>query len=136
MANLIQRQTGAKAPTAPTNEQKSVNQLMNSMLDGEKMRGRFDELLGERAPQFISSIVSMVNADPNMQQAFFESPMTVIQSALKAASFDLPIDQNLGYAYIVPFKNKKKNADGTVTKKMEATFILGWKGMHRSSSVR
>lgn len=131
MANLIQRQTGAKAPTAPTNEQKSVNQLMNSMLDGEKMRGRFDELLGERAPQFISSIVSMVNADPNMQQAFFESPMTVIQSALKAASFDLPIDQNLGYAYIVPFKNKKKNADGTVTKKMEATFILGWKGMHQ-----
>lgn len=128
MANLIQRQTGAKAPT---NEQKSVNQLMNSMLDGEKMRGRFDELLGERAPQFISSIVSMVNADPNMQQAFFESPMTVIQSALKAASFDLPIDQNLGYAYIVPFKNKKKNADGTVTKKMEATFILGWKGMHQ-----
>ena len=131
MANLIQRQTGAKAPTAPTNEQKSVNQLMNSMLDGEKMRGRFDELLGERAPQFISSIVSMVNADPNMQQAFFDSPMTVIQSALKAASFDLPIDQNLGYAYIVPFKNKKKNADGTVTKKMEATFILGWKGMHQ-----
>jgi recombination protein RecT len=57
--------------------------------------------------------------------------MTVIQSALKAASFDLPIDQNLGYAYIVPFKNKKKNDDGTWTKKMEASFILGWKGMHQ-----
>ena len=66
-----------------------------------------------------------------MQQAFYESPMTVIQSALKAATFDLPIDQNLGYAFIVPFKNKKKNADGTTSKKMEASFILGWKGMHQ-----
>ena len=129
MSNIIQKQTSAKAPT--TSEQKSVNQLMNSMLDGEKMRARFDELLGKRAPQFISSVVSMVNTDPNMQLAFYESPMTVIQSALKAASFDLPIDQNLGYAYIVPFKNKKKNEDGTWTKKMEASFILGWKGMHQ-----
>lgn len=117
--NIIQKQT-AKAPT--TSEKQSVNQLMNSMLDGEKMRGRFDELLGKRAPQFISSVVAMVNADKNMQQAFYESPMTVIQSALKAATFDLPIDQNLGYAYIVPFKNK-----GTMT----ANFILGWKGMHQ-----
>lgn len=100
----------------------TVNQLMNSLLDGEKMRSRFDELLGKRAPQFISSVVSLVNADKNMQQAFFESPMSVVQASLKAATFDLPVDQNLGYAYIVPFKNK-----GTMT----ATFILGWKGMHQ-----
>jgi recombination protein RecT len=101
------------------------------MLDGEKLRGRFNDLLGKRTPQFVSSLVSLVNADANLQQAFFEAPMTVIQSALKAASFDLPIDQNLGYAYIVPFKNNKKNADGTWTKKTEASFILGWKGMHQ-----
>ena len=107
----------------------TVNQLMTSILDGEKMRSRFDELLGKRAPQFISSVVSLVNASPTMQEAFYDSPMTVIQAALKAATFDLPIDQNLGYAYIVPFKNNKKNADGTWTKKTEASFILGWKGM-------
>lgn len=109
----------------------TVNQLMNTLLDGEKMRSRFDELLGKRAPQFISSVVSLVNADKNMQQAFFESPMSVIQASLKAATFDLPVDQNLGYAYIVPFKNKKQNEDGTWSKKMEASFILGWKGMHQ-----
>lgn len=128
--NIIQKQTAGTDITAAP-EKQSVNQIMNSLLDGEKLRGRFDELLGKRAPQFISSVVSMVNADPSMQQAFCEAPMTVIQSALKAATFDLPIDQNLGYAYIVPFKNKKKNDDGTWTKKMEASFILGWKGMHQ-----
>lgn len=126
----IQNQLANKENTG-VQEKKSVNTLMNAMLDGEKLRSRFDDLLGKRAPQFISSVVSLVNADLNLQQAFYESPMTIIQSALKAATFDLPIDQNLGYAYIVPFKNSKKNADGTWSKKMEASFILGWKGMHQ-----
>lgn len=125
MEGIIQRQTAAqKAPA----KQASVTLLVNDILDRDGMRKRFDELLGKRAPQFISSIVSMVNADKNLQQAFYESPMTVIQSSLKAAMFDLPIDQSLGYAYIVPFKNYKKDIGA---KKMEATFILGWKGMHQ-----
>ena len=103
MANIIQKATQAEKPTA----QPSVTAILNTYLDRDGMRKRFDELLGKRSPQFVSSIVSMVNADQNLQQAFYESPMTVIQSALKAAVFDLPIDQNLGYAYIVPFKNYK-----------------------------
>ena len=123
---LIQNAQGAQK--APQQKQASVTALVNDLLDRDGMRKRFDELLGKRAPQFISSIVSMVNADKNLQQAFYESPMTVIQSSLKAAMFDLPIDQSLGYAYIVPFKNYKKDIGA---KKMEATFILGWKGMHQ-----
>lgn len=126
MEGLIQKQ--AAMQKAPQQKQVSVVALLNDMLDRDGMRKRFDELLGKRAPQFISSIVSMVNADKDLQQAFYESPMTVIQSSLKAAMFDLPIDQSLGYAYIVPFKNYKKDIGA---KKMEATFILGWKGMHQ-----
>ena len=103
-------------------QNKSINQMMNAMLDKEGIRKRFDDILGKRSAQFVSSIVSLVNADSNMQQAFYESPMSVIQAGLKAATFDLPVDQNLGYAYIVPFRNKGK---------MTANFILGWKGMHQ-----
>ena len=103
-------------------QNKSINQIMSAMLEKEGIKKRFDELLGKRSAQFVSSIVSLVNADSNMQQAFYESPMSVIQAGLKAATFDLPVDQNLGYAYIVPFRNKGK---------MTANFILGWKGMHQ-----
>ena len=132
MAGKIQNQLAKSANqqvAAPA--QQSVNQLMNTMLDGEKLRGRFNELLGNRSAQFVSSLVSMVNGSPELQKAFYEAPMTVIQAGLKAAAFDLPIDQNLGYAYIVPFKNSKKDAAGNWTSKHEATFILGWKGMHQ-----
>ena len=42
-------------------------------------------------------------------------PMTILNAALTAAALDLPINQSLGYSYIVPFKGK-------------AQFQIGWKG--------
>jgi recombination protein RecT len=129
MAGAIQRATQTAKPE--NRAQQSVNAMLSSILDGEKMRTRFNELLGDRTPQFISSLVSLINADVNLQRAFHEAPMTVIQAALKAATFDLPIDNNLGYSYIVAFNNSKKQEDGTWKKTMEAAFMLGWKGMHQ-----
>lgn len=130
MAGKIQnavQPAGTTAPAAQAAVGKGVTALMNSMLDSDGYRKRFEELLGARTPQFVSSIVSLVNADATLQRVFYEAPVTIIQSALKAATFDLPIDPNLGYAYIVPFNNKRQ--DGT--KRMEATFIMGYKGMNQ-----
>ena len=98
----------------------SLTASMNALLDSEGYRKRFDELLGKRTPQFVGSIISMINATPQLQEAFRANPVSVVQSALKAAAFDLPIDPALGYAYIVPFRGR----DG-----MAAQFILGYKGM-------
>lgn len=132
MAGKIQnavQSTAANKPAAGIQQAagNSVAAMVNSLLDREGYRKRFDELLGKRSPQFVSSIVSLVNADKNLQRAFCEAPVTVIQAALKAATFDLPIDPNLGYAYIVPFNNKTDSG----TKRMEATFIMGYKGMNQ-----
>lgn len=129
MAGKIQNALQNSGSAAPMQQaaSKSVAALLNSMLDRDGYKKRFDELLGARAPQFVSSIVSLVNADKNLQRAFYEAPVTVIQSALKAATFDLPIDPNLGYAYIVPFNNKTDSGQ----KRMEATFIMGYKGMNQ-----
>lgn len=112
-AQMTQTQPQAKESTAA---------LMNMLLSQEGYQKRFDELLGKRSPQFISSIVSLMNADSALMDAFHDAPVTIIQSALQAASFDLPINPALGYAYIVPFRNSKRN-------RMEASFIMGYKGM-------
>lgn len=129
MENAIQKATQRKTEMSKQASQ-SVSTMLNAILDREGFRKRFNELLGKRTPQFVSSVVSLVNADENLQKAFYQSPISVVQSALKAATFDLPIDQNLGYAYIVPFNNKVKTEAGE-EKRMEAAFILGWKGMHQ-----
>lgn len=129
MENAIQKAAKKNADMTQQASQ-SVSAMLNSVLDRDGFRKRFNDLLGKRAPQFVSSVVSLVNADEKLQQAFYQSPLSVVQAALKAATFDLPIDQNLGYAYIVPFNNKVKTNAGE-EKRMEATFILGWKGMHQ-----
>lgn len=131
--NGIVAKTAGQHSTA-VSEQKpkaTITTMMNSLLDSEGYRRRFDELLGKRAPQFIASIISLVNADKNLQAAFQQAPVTIIQSALKAATYDLPIDPALGYAYIVPFNNSIKLEGGGYQKRMEASFILGWKGMNQ-----
>lgn len=127
--NKIQAAVQQQAPE--TKAQQSVNTMLNGILDGEKMRRRFDELLGKRTPQFLSSLVSMINDNPDLQQAFYQSPMSVIKSALQAATYDLPIDPALGYAYIVPFNNNVKDENGNWHKKKEATFVPGYKGLQQ-----
>ena len=106
---------------------KSLATIMNEMMDSSGMKKRFHELLGSRAPQFVGSIVSLVNASPQMREAFANAPMTIIQAGLKAATYDLPVDPALGYAYIVPFKNKQPDN----SYRMEGSFLLGYKGMYQ-----
>ena len=81
-------------------------------------------------PWFVSHVYltlssSLEYATPQLQKAFYEAPVTVVQAALKAATYDLPIDPALGYAYIVPFNNRQ--SDGNY--RMEATFVMGYRGM-------
>ena len=111
--------------------QKSVAAIMSDMLDSSGIRARINELLGKRAASFTGSLVSLINADENMQKVFKEAPMTIIQAGLRAATYDLPVDPGLGYAYVVPFNNTVKKQDGTSFKRMEATFIMGYKGMYQ-----
>lgn len=94
------------------------------------MRKRFDELLGKRAPQFISSLVSICNENKDLQACVREDPMSVITSALKAAMYDLPLDPTLGFAYIIPSKNTVKTDQGNV-KRWQARMQIGWKGLEQ-----
>lgn len=121
-AAMVEKASAAPVAKKPDAKQ-SIMSIMNNVLDGDGYRKRFNDLLGERTPQFVSSIVSMVNASDKLKEAFISAPETVVQSALKAATYDLPIDPTLGFAYIVPFKNKNKNF------RMEASFIPGYKGL-------
>lgn len=115
---LAKRNAGQ--PVEKTHE--NVAALFNALISKEGYQKRFNELLGRRAPQFIASLVTMINDEPNMMEAFHDNPISIIKAALRAAAYDLPIDPALGQAYIVPFRNKGK---------MEATFIIGYKGLYQ-----
>ncbi len=78
------------------------------------IKKRFEDMLDKQANGFITSLL-------NLKQEKLKGcdNMTVLGSALKAASLKLPIDPNLGFAWIIPFKNHGK---------LEAQFQVGYRG--------
>lgn len=85
---------------------------IKSFFDGDAVKGKFNELLGKRSSQFITSVLQVVNSNTLLQKA---DPTTIYTAACTAAVLDLPINQNLGFAYIVPYKG-------------QAQFQMGYKG--------
>lgn len=90
----------------------SIGNTVKGLLDSPSYKKRFEEVLDKKAPQFMSSIVNLVNGDDFLKAVDQKS---VIASAMVAATLDLPIDKNLGYAWVVPYAGK-------------AQFQLGYKG--------
>lgn len=126
-ANKTASQAGTTALAQQTKQ--SVSAILNGILDGEGYRKRIDELLGKRAPQFISSVVTMASNDNMLRKVVASAPASIITSALKAAALDLPIDPALGMAYVMPFRNTVKDANGNATYRDEATLVIGYRGL-------
>lgn len=124
-----QAKPGQATASLSSAAKQNVGPILNGILDGEGYRKRFDEILGQKAPQFISSVVTMASNDAMLAKVVASAPQTIITSALQAAALDLPINPQLGTAYVVPFKNKVKKPDGTEYWRDEATMIIGWKGL-------
>lgn len=76
---------------------------LKNALNAPSVKAKFEEMLGKRAPQFMTSITSVVNNNTLLQKADVNS---IIMGAAIAASMDLPLNANLGYAALVPFNSK------------------------------
>lgn len=86
---------------------------------------KFQELLGKRSTAFITSVMQVVNSNNLLIKA---TPESVYNASAMAAVLDLPINNNLGFAWIVPYNEKFKDEQGNWQTKCVAQFQLGWKG--------
>lgn len=93
--------------------------VFNQTIMHPKTQAYLDSVLGAKKSSFVNNVVAVVANDAKLQAC---EPMTTLYAAVKATALDLPLDQNLGFAYIIPFKN-------TRTGTSEATFMLGYKGI-------
>ncbi|EPD1733520.1 recombinase RecT [Enterococcus hirae] len=111
--------------TEKNNQAVDVSKLgFKTLMSQPAMKKKFNDILHEKSDAFMGSLLTLVGGDDYLSKA---EPMTIIASALKAATMDLPIDKNLEYAYIVPF-NRKENVGKEWITHNEAQFILGYKG--------
>ena len=92
-------------------QQQTLQQLMNSGAVVKKM----NDVLGseKKASAFISSVISVSQNNKLLRNA---EPMSILSSAMVAATLDLPVVPTLGMAYLVPYKGV-------------CSFQIGYKGI-------
>lgn len=76
---------------------------LKNALNAPSVKAKFAEMLGKRSSQFMTSITSVVTNNALLQKADVNS---IIMGSAVAASMDLPLNPNLGYAALVPFNSK------------------------------
>lgn len=97
-----------------------------SLFNRDDVKKKFQEMLGKKAQGFITSVLQIVAQNTMLATA---DPNSVLQAAAVAATLDLPLNNNLGFAYIIPYKTKIKGKNGQPdTYKIVAQFQMGYKG--------
>lgn len=100
-------------------------QTIKTFLNQESVQSKFKEILGKRSTSFITSVLQIISSNALLANA---TPESVYHSAMVAATLDLPLNNNLGFAYIVPYNQSYKDENGTWQKKQVAQFQMGYKG--------
>lgn len=99
-----------------TNIQTTQPATLKTILASDQVVNRLKEILGKRAATFTTSVLQIVQSSELLKTA---DPQSVLNAAMVAATLDLPLNNNLGFAWIVPYNGK----GGCV-----AQFQLGYKG--------
>ncbi len=86
----------------------------------DEVQSKFKDMLGKRSTSFITSVLQIVASNEYLTKA---DPYSIYHSAAVAATLDLPINNQLGFAYIIPY-NQKVNGNYIQV----AQFQIGYKG--------
>lgn len=92
-------------------------QTFNRAITNPSTQKYLQEVLGERKSSFVNNLTALVANNANLQEC---EPYTLMFAAMKATALSLPLDNSLGMAYVLPYKDNKRGI--TV-----AQFQLGYK---------
>lgn len=104
--------------TTQVQTQQKQPPALKAFFDKPNIQNKIKELVGKNAATFATSVLQIANSNSMLKTA---DPMSIFNAACMAATLNLPLQNGLGFAYIVPFRNNKE-------KKTEAQFQIGYKG--------
>lgn len=90
----------------------STQVTTRQFFESEAIQNHMKKILGDKSKSFATSVLGIVNSTTALQKC---DPASIYQCALVATTLDLPLNQNLGFAYIIPYGDK-------------AQFQIGYKG--------
>lgn len=86
--------------TALAAQQQEDPQILSIKAEMNKSVKSFRASLGENTGAFTTSLLELITSDTNLKKCPAEK---LIAEAIKAASIKLPLNKQLGYAYLVPY---------------------------------
>lgn len=95
----------------------------NKKINGNYVQTQLKNALKENAGTFSTSLIEVFTNDKQLQSCDVNK---VIQEAIKAASMKLPINKNLGYAYLLVFNNWDKERHMSIP---TPQLVIGYKGL-------
>lgn len=99
---------------------------VKQIISSDTVKKKFTEVLGQKAPQFLASITNVVAGSTQLKKC---SANSIMSAAFVAATYDLPIDSNLGFSAIVPYNESVYNEQtGRYDKVPRAQFQMMYKG--------
>lgn len=93
-------------------------QLFNQTIANPRTQEYLSQVLGEKRASFVNNLTALVANNTKLQEC---EPLGLMYAGIKATALDLPLDPNLGFAYVIPYKNNREN-------KTESQFQIGYKG--------
>jgi len=107
-------QARASAPAAT----QATRVMFSDYMRTDKVGNMVDNVLGDpkKKNQFIASVISLYGEEKSLKDATNQS---IVKACLKAAVLDLPIDNNLGFAWVIAYDRK---IDGKKVKIAECQF--------------
>ena len=94
----------SQVATQQSNKPVTALSKFNSLLSSQSIKAKFEEVLGKKAPMFVSNLTTIMSGSAELQKC---EHMSIVSSALMAASMDLPLTPGLGFAGIVPYFDGK-----------------------------
>lgn len=91
-------------------------------INSSYVQNQLKQVLGKNAGTFATSLVEVFTNDTQLQKC---EQKKVIQEAIKAATLKLPLNKQLGYAYILVFNNWDKASRKSVP---TPQIVLGYRG--------
>jgi len=74
---------------------------LRQLMKTDQVQKQFEGMLKDNAASFITTVITNVSNNKSLQNV---SPNSIILAAATSAALKLPVNPNLGYAAIIPFK--------------------------------
>ncbi len=108
MEEIQKQQQTQVAPPAQQRKAETPMARFNRCITSIDTQNYLLQVLGRKKEQFVNNITALVANDVNLQGC---APMSLVYASLKATALDFPLDNNLGFAYVIPYNHKRKITD-------------------------